>query len=162
MKEIGLLVSPQLLLEGNHTMESGMAAMSALATLAGRPSAVVCSNDLTAIGVMREAYELGLEIPRDLSVIGFDDIRLAQFIIPPLTTVQMSRTAIAGTAFNALLECVEPEWSSPKMSIINTNLVLRRTTALAPDRRKKAAGGENQTPTTDGFRERSQPPFAFA
>jgi hypothetical protein len=74
----------------------------------------------------------------------------------------MSRTAIAGTAFNALLECVEPEWSSPKMSIINTNLVLRRTTALAPDRRKKAAGGENQTPTTDGFRERSQPPFAFA
>ncbi len=50
------------------------------------PSAVMCSNDMTAIGVMREAYDHGIAIPRDLSVVGFDDIRLAQFIIPPLTT----------------------------------------------------------------------------
>ena len=60
-----------------------MKAMSALAALPDRPSAVVCSNDLTAIGVMRQAFELSLDVPQDLSVIGFDDIRIAQFMIPP-------------------------------------------------------------------------------
>src|SRR5450755_961544 len=55
MKEIVLPIPPQLLVEGDHTMEAGMSAMSALASLPGRPSAVVCSNDLTAIGLMRQA-----------------------------------------------------------------------------------------------------------
>ena len=49
---------------------------------------MLCSNDMTAIGVMREAYDQDIKIPDDLSVIGFDDIRLAEFTIPPLTTVR--------------------------------------------------------------------------
>ena len=82
MNEIGLTTPPDLILEGDHTMQAGMKAMSALAALPDRPSAVVCSNDLTAIGVMRQAFELSLDVPQDLSVIGFDDIRIAQFMIP--------------------------------------------------------------------------------
>ena len=117
-------------------MEAGMKSISALALLPDRPSAVVCSNDMTAIGVMRQAFELAIEVPRDLSVVGFDDIRLAQFMTPPLTTVQMSQTEIANTAFRALLECVtdEPNQKAKEPYPINTNLVLRRTTALAPGR----------------------------
>jgi len=136
MREIDLVVSLDFVVEGDHTMEAGMKSISALALLPERPSAVVCSNDMTAIGVMRQAFELAIEVPRDLSVVGFDDIRLAQFMTPPLTTVQMSQTEIANTAFRALLECVtnEPNQKAKEPYSINTNLVLRRSTALAPGR----------------------------
>jgi LacI family transcriptional regulator len=132
MNEIGLQTSRETSVQGDHTLEGGMKAMTELAALRNPPSAVVCSNDLTAIGVMRQAFELSLEVPRDLSVVGFDDIHLAQFMVPPLTTVQMSPTEIADTAFRALLECVDPE---PRRfarngNVINTNLVLRRSTSL--------------------------------
>jgi LacI family transcriptional regulator, galactose operon repressor len=144
MEEIGLEVSPEMLVEGNHTMESGMEATSALVSLQKRPTAVVCSNDLTAIGVMREAFELSLNIPRELSIVGFDDTRLAQFMIPPLTTVQMSQIGIATLAFRALLDSVEPSPNENAVEVgaIETNLVLRSSTSLTRDRRPVA----RQTP----------------
>jgi DNA-binding LacI/PurR family transcriptional regulator len=134
MKEINLETPPYMYAEGDHTMKAGMHAMSVLAALPDRPSAVVCSNDMTAIGVMRQAFELCLEIPRQLSVIGFDDIRLAQFMIPPLTTVQMSQIEIARLAFRALLDSVEPtaDGRAREIPAIKTNLVLRRSTTLSP------------------------------
>lgn len=136
MREITLEVCPTLLIEGDHTMESGIKAMSELADLAYRPTAVICSNDMTAIGVMRQAFQMGLSIPQDLSVVGFDDIRLAQFMIPPLTTVRMSQREVASIAFRALLDSVEcPEEASPtKAYAMRTNLVLRSSTALAYER----------------------------
>lgn len=136
MTEISLEVCPTLLIEGDHTMESGMQAMSELADLADRPTAVICSNDMTAIGVMRQAFQMGVSVPQDLSVVGFDDIRLAQFMIPPLTTVQMSQSEVASIAFRALLDSVEcPDQASPnKGYAMRTNLVLRSSTTLARER----------------------------
>jgi LacI family transcriptional regulator len=140
MNEIGLETSPDLLAQGDHTMEAGLKAMSALVSLRNRPTAVVCSNDLTAIGVMRQAFELSLDVPRKLSVVGFDDIRLAEFMIPPLTTVQMSQTEIAETAFMALLESLDCGRMRPSQApVIKTRLVLRRSTTLAPHRRMTGA-----------------------
>ena len=159
MKEIGLETSPEMLVQGDHTMESGMKAMSALAALPARPSAVVCSNDLTAFGVMRQAFELSLDVPRDLSVVGFDDIRMAQFLNPPLTTVQMSQTKIGETAFTALLECAEPERSRPsREAVISTNLVLRRSTTLAPHRQTKTDSAPAQPPTIAPSPEQAEAP----
>src|ERR1700691_4888890 len=100
MIEIGL--SPDLVVVGDHRMEGGMKALLQLWGMNDRPTAVLCSNDMTAIGVMREAYDQDVKIPNDLSVIGFDDIRLAEFTIPPLTTVQMSQTELARIALDAL------------------------------------------------------------
>lgn len=136
MKEIDLEVLPELLIEGDHTIEAGIRAMSALALLPRRPSAVICLNDMTAIGVMRTAFDLSLNIPRVLSVVGFDNIRLAQFMTPPLTTVQMSQTEIAGVAFRALLDLVDParNGTSPEVGVIRTDLVLRCSTALVSGR----------------------------
>jgi DNA-binding LacI/PurR family transcriptional regulator len=136
MREIGLPAPGQLLIDGDHTMAAGIRAMSILADLQDRPSAVICSNDMTAIGVMPQALELLLDVPRDLSVVGFDDIRLAQFMIPPLTTVQLSQFEIADIAFKTLLDCTKAhgDRSSYCKHIIKTNLVLRRSTALAPGR----------------------------
>jgi DNA-binding LacI/PurR family transcriptional regulator len=132
MREIGLEEAPQLIIEGNHTMEGGMAALTQLLDQALRPTAILCSNDLTAIGVMRKSHEAGLTIPRDLSVIGFDDIRLAQFVIPPLTSVQMSQAELARLAFHALLADVERKTPAPHGSeyVLKTNLVLRESTSL--------------------------------
>src|SRR5579863_5661794 len=85
------------------------------------------------IGVVREAYDHNIKIPDDLSVVGFDDIRLAEFTTPPLTTVQMSQKELARIAFQALLTEVESEPASHERHEyeLNTNLVLRRSTALA-------------------------------
>lgn len=88
-------------------MEGGMRALAALAALPNRPTAVMCSNDMTAIGVMREAYGRGIPIPSYLSVVGFDDIRISRFTNPPLTTVQMSQSEVAELAFEALLDSIE-------------------------------------------------------
>ncbi|HEY8670157.1 MAG TPA: LacI family DNA-binding transcriptional regulator, partial [Terriglobales bacterium] len=132
MKEIGLPVPPELIVCGDHTMEGGMRALLEVANKPNRPTAVICSNDMTAIGVLREAYEYGIEIPADLSVVGFDDIRLAQFMTPPLTTIQMSQSLLAELAFNALIgEVEEVKTTVPRKFDLVTTLVLRRTTALA-------------------------------
>jgi len=134
MEEIGLPVDPACLIEGTHTMEGGIDAMKKILAFPKRPTAVVCSNDMTAIGVMRQSYEAGVSIPRDLSVVGFDDIRIAQFMTPPLTTVRMSQPEIARMAFNALLAEVQRKMPSPDGTeyVLRTSLVLRDSTALAP------------------------------
>jgi LacI family transcriptional regulator len=140
MQEIGLETDPQLVVEGDHTMEGGMAAFTRLLAGPIRPTAVLCSNDMTAIGVMRESHDAGISIPRDLSVIGFDDIRLAQFVLPPLTSVQMSQSELARLAFNALMTEVERETPAPNGTdyLLKTNLVLRESTGLISSASKAA------------------------
>lgn len=132
MQEIGLEADPRLVVEGDHTLEGGMAAFTRLLAGPVRPTAVLCSNDMTAIGVMRESHDAGISIPRDLSLIGFDDIRLAQFMLPPLTSVQMSQPELARLAFNALLAEVERDVPAPNGTdyVLKTNLVLRESTGL--------------------------------
>jgi LacI family transcriptional regulator len=134
MEEIGIAVPREMIVEGDHRMEGGMRALVQLAGLPNRPTAILCSNDMTAVGVMREAYEYGIVIPRDLSLVGFDDIRLSQFTTPPLTTVQMSQTLLAEYAFQALLSEAQRTSSAPagREYELLTSLVLRRSTALAP------------------------------
>lgn len=134
MEEIGLTANPDLIVEGDHTLEGGMRAMTALPRGRNRPTAIMASNDMTAIGVMRQSYDDKISIPRDLSVIGFDDIRMAQFILPPLTTVQMSQAELARLAFHALLKDVQREAPEPHGTeyVLQTSLVLRESTAMSP------------------------------
>jgi LacI family transcriptional regulator, galactose operon repressor len=144
MSEIGLEVAPEMVVEGDHTMLGGMRAQQELMRLRKPPTAILCSNDVTAIGVMREAYDLGLSVPRDLSIVGFDDIRLSEFITPPLTTVQMSQTELARIAFQALLNDVAKEAVNEgrKEYPLTTNLILRRSTALAVSNPGRARASE--------------------
>jgi LacI family transcriptional regulator len=145
MTEIGL--SPDLIVIGDHRMDGGMRALVELNGLSRRPTAVLCSNDMTAIGMMREAYDHNIKIPEDLSVVGFDDIRLSEFTIPPLTTVQMSQKGLAQIAFQALLNEVEcdPPLHVRREYELTTSLVLRRSTALARNERsaKKPHSGKS-------------------
>ena len=91
LHECGIAPTPAWIVEGDHTLEGGIAAMEQLLATSPIPTAVMCSNDMTAIGVMHKLYRAGLRVPDDLSVIGFDDIHISEVTIPPLTTVQMSR-----------------------------------------------------------------------
>jgi DNA-binding LacI/PurR family transcriptional regulator len=134
MKEIGMAVDPELLVEGNHTLEGGEAAFEKLMALPSPPTAVMCSNDMTAMGVLRKSYGEGMVIPRDLSVVGFDNIRIAQYMLPPLSTIEMSQAELARIAFEALLEDVHRKAPDPKGTeyVLKTSLVLRESTALSP------------------------------
>ena len=132
MAELGLTAPAEHIVEGNHTMEGGIAAMEHLTSLADLPSAVVCSNDMTAIGVLHALYRTTNGVPQDISVVGFDDIHLAQFMLPPLTTIQMSCNHLAAAAVEALRAGIErdhpmaakTEWQIP------TRLVVRQSTAF--------------------------------
>jgi|ERR1700677_384269 LacI family transcriptional regulator len=136
MQEIGLAVDPQLVVAGDHTTEGGMDAAAKLLRVPAKPTAILCSNDMTAIGVMRKSYEDGVVIPRDLSLVGFDDVRLARFMLPPLTTVQMSQAELARLAFEALLADVDRQdpMSNGTEYALQTNFILRKSTAIAPTR----------------------------
>jgi LacI family transcriptional regulator len=134
MQENGLTVDSELIVTGDHKVEGGIAALAQLAALSKKPTAILCSNDMTAVGVMREAYDRGITIPRELSVIGFDDIRLAEFTTPPLTTVRMSQKQLAEYAFQALRGEVEGHGDSAngKEVELETSLILRGSTAKVP------------------------------
>ncbi len=99
------------------------------------PAAVVCSDDMTAIGVLHELDETTYQVPRDISAVGFDDIHLAQFMLPPLTTVQMSCRDLAAAAVEALRAGIESD--HPKAAQrewpIQTRLVARRSTDFPRD-----------------------------
>ena len=132
MKEIGLVAHKNLMVEGDHTLEGGVKATESLLSLSKRPTAVLCSNDMTALGVMHECHKEGVSIPGDLSLVGFDDIKLAQFFLPPLTSVRMSQSELAHIAFHALLTELERKTPSERGTeyMLETSLVLRDSTAV--------------------------------
>lgn len=138
MRELGLAVNRDYMVEGNHKPEGGGRALHKLVGLRERPTALLCSNDMTAIGVMRAAFELGIEVPKQLSIIGFDDIRMADFMIPPLTTVQMSQSELATQAFHALLKETKRDTPDPEGTeyILKTRLIQRSTTTFPPGSRR--------------------------
>jgi len=130
MQECGIVVDTRWIVEGDHTMEGGIAAAEKLLTGARLPTAVMCSNDMTAIGVLHKAYRAGLRVPDDLSIIGFDNIHITQMTIPPLTTIQMSCFDLAREAVMALRAHVEQTPAPKRDYPIETQLVVRETTGF--------------------------------
>lgn len=127
LEECGITPLDAWIVPGDHTLEGGMRALETLQAMPEMPTAVMCSNDLTAIGVMHKAFRSGLRIPEDLSVIGYDDIQMARLMIPPLTTVQMSRLELARSAITALRSQVEGG-DAERLHRIETHLVVREST----------------------------------
>lgn len=132
MSELGLTVPDAHMVEGTHTMEGGIKATEQLLQLVELPTAIACSNDMTAIGVLHGLHRHKYSAPNDLSVVGFDDIHLSQFMLPPLTTVQMSCKLLAAAAVQALRAGIEPGniHSPQKEWAISTSLVVRQSTSF--------------------------------
>ncbi len=118
---------------GNHRIDGGFQAMSRMLERTPLPTALLCSNDLTALGALRAIRRKGLRVPDDISVVGFDDIALAEFTEPPLTTVRLPREEIAGKAFEALLASLSDTTHMGAEYQISPQLVVRESTARARD-----------------------------
>lgn len=131
MREIGVQVGPESIVEGTHTLEGGMEGMRILTNNRIKPTAVMCSNDMTAIGVLHELYDTKTRVPDDISVIGFDDIHIAEFTFPPLTTIRMACSDLARSAIEALRVGIEASGdpSDAKEWMIPTQLIVRQSTS---------------------------------
>jgi len=129
MRAHHLRPDPRLIREGTHTADGGQKAMAALLRGGKPPTAVVCSNDWTAIGALHAIDAAGLRVPEDLSVVGFDDIPLASYTKPPLTSVRMSAGDVGSTAFDALFRLIGGERLEGDVYQIPTQLVIRRSSA---------------------------------
>ncbi|QFY07754.1 LacI family DNA-binding transcriptional regulator [Nonomuraea phyllanthi] len=125
----GVPVDPELIGRGDFLVEGGLAEAHRLLSRPDRPTAIFATNDGQAIGVYHAAHELGLRIPDDLSVIGFDDLPSVRWAIPPLTTIRqpLSQMAAAATSMMLTLAAGEP---LPQSRIeLATDLVVRGSTA---------------------------------
>jgi len=141
LREKGIKLGKDQLASGNHRVDGGYAAMRQLLQQNQRPTAVLASNDLMAIGAITAIYEAGLTVPRDISVVGFDDIEISGAFNPALTTVRLSRAEIATRAFFALYlannGANEGKGSRKKVQsvqhTVSTELIIRKSTAPPPD-----------------------------
>jgi DNA-binding LacI/PurR family transcriptional regulator len=131
MDAAGVAVDPKLIRYGNFYADAGVREGRALLELdmPARPTAIFALNDLQAVGVYQAARELGLHIPDDLSVVGFDDIPTARWATPPLTTVRQPLAQMAVTAARLLLRLAAGEHPTETRIELATDLVMRASTA---------------------------------
>lgn len=126
----GLEVEQQLFKQGYFVFESGLEAARELLTSPQPPTAIFASNDDMAAGVLMAAHELGIDVPGELSVAGFDDTYIARTVWPRLTTVHQPTYDLAYTATNLLLDMLETG-EIPKPARLEHRLVCRESTAPA-------------------------------
>ena len=118
--------------DGNYTFDSGRVAADRLLDVVPRPTAIFSSNDEMAAGVMHAAMERGLHIPRDLSIIGFDDTPVAAHVWPPLTTVRGPIVSMARSAALKLLAGVDGGEQVEEPSRFLSTLIRRASVAPPP------------------------------
>jgi DNA-binding LacI/PurR family transcriptional regulator len=109
MQGCGLPAPEELVRQGGFGVDGGSRSLAELLALDDPPTAVVCANDRMALGALREARSQGRRVPKDLSLIGFDDIEAAGLADPPLTTITVDRAAMAAAACTALLGELEQD-----------------------------------------------------
>jgi DNA-binding LacI/PurR family transcriptional regulator len=125
-------IDPELIQSGQYTAEGGKEAGHKLLTHPNPPTAVFATNDFMAIGVMAAAWELGKQIPRDLSIVGLDDISLASYTTPPLTTIVIDKPAVMSLAIETLLRAIDGQ-ATESSSMYPATLAVRGSTALCTE-----------------------------
>ncbi len=131
MRAHGLSPDRRMIREGTHTADGGQREMAALLRANRKPTAVIASNDWTAIGALHAIQSEGLRVPEEISLVGFDDIPLVSYTSPALTTVRMSAVDVGSTAFEALFRMIGGELPEGDVFQIATKLVIRHSTAKA-------------------------------
>lgn len=126
------------IVEGNNDADTGAAAVQQLLATERFPTAILCSNDVTAMGATRALFKCGLRVPMDVSVVGADDIPFAALTQPPLTTVQMPRDRLGSLALELLQELLGKKSGKGKAVVLDTELVIRESTGSAPGEVERA------------------------
>jgi LacI family transcriptional regulator len=117
----------QWIFHGNWSEDSGYTGFSHLVNLKDPPSAIFCSNDLMAIGALRAAADMGVGIPEAVSIVGYDDIRLASFVNPRLTTIHQPIHRVGKTAAELLLRLLSGQPERPRQVMLQPQLIVRKS-----------------------------------
>jgi LacI family transcriptional regulator len=126
----------EILFEGNFTEESGWAAGQQIAQARPRPDAVFAANDMMAIGCLAAMSDAGLRVPEDVAVGGFDDIPIARYVSPALTTIRVPIAELGAVALEALARAIETPRAKPaRTKILPVELVVRRSCGAGPPAR---------------------------
>ena len=128
LAERGYPLDPELWQWADAGLDDGYVAGRRLLALSRPPTAIFATNDLMAIGVLAAAREHGCSVPRDLSVVGFDDIHVARYLTPPLTTIRVEKTTLMATATDLLLRIIAGE-EVPSLPPLAPSLIVRESTA---------------------------------
>jgi LacI family transcriptional regulator, galactose operon repressor len=132
LSDAGLPVDPNLIRVGDYELEMSQEPARQLLTLDDRPTAVFAANDLSAMQTMHVARTLGLAIPGDVSVVGFDNIPESALIEPPLTTIDQSIQEMGRRAVELLIAVIEGETGLTQQVTLPTRLVVRQSTGVPP------------------------------
>lgn len=136
MQEAGIEISAAYRVSGSYRYTDGVEAGTRLLTLQDRPTAIFCSNDEMAAGVMSIAHNLGIDVPSELSIIGFDDSPTAQHIWPALSTVRWPIRAMGSRAAHILVHdflAPEADLGAPDYTVLESDFIERQSVALARD-----------------------------
>ncbi len=133
LNRAGLECTPALIQHGDFSIESGRLAAQRLLEATPRPTAIFCANDEMAIGAIAELKAAGRTIPADVSVVGFDDLQIAGFYDPPLTTVRQPRREIGETSMRMMLDRLANDNLDARDCVLPWELVVRSSSA-APGR----------------------------
>jgi LacI family transcriptional regulator len=128
LEEAGLSYDESLVVRGDYHAQSGMEITHYFLKMDPRPTAVFALNDLMALGALRAAAEAGYSIPRDLAVVGYDDLEIARFTNPPLTTIAQPKKEIGAQAINLLVDRMTRKSRAPSRLVLAPELIVRRST----------------------------------
>lgn len=128
---LNLDLKPEWIIAGDFSIAAGCLAAQAWIAMADRPTAVFCASDQLALAFIAELSRNGFKVPDDVSVMGFDDIDLAEQFIPPLTSIRQDRLLIGETAANMLMERIEsPDGHGAEhAAVVPVSLIIRESTA---------------------------------
>ena len=129
LRRCGITVDPHYIARGNFTYEAGANALEQLLALPQPPTAIFCHSDIMALGALSYAKRQGLKVPDDLSIIGFDNISLAEFCDPPLTTVAQPRFDIGREAMLLLLNQLSGQFVESGSRLLDCELIIRGSTS---------------------------------
>ncbi|PIF24033.1 transcriptional regulator, LacI family [Candidatus Pantoea floridensis] len=125
MVNSGLLVPPGYVVDGDFEFQGGFNAMNQLLTLDSLPEAVFTSNDAMAVGVYHALFQAGLRVPQDIAVMGYDNIELARYLTPPLSTVHQPKDELGELAIDTLIHRMSDPDASQQTLVLTPELVER-------------------------------------
>jgi LacI family transcriptional regulator len=133
VQDLGLAYRDEYVAYGDFYTESGRTTMAKLLALPEPPTAVFAASDMMALGAIRAAADAGLSVPEDVSVIGFDDIQLADHMNPPLTTLRQDKAGLGSAAGAALVSLIDGNGAAAAESVVlPVNLIERGSSAAPP------------------------------
>jgi len=143
LEQAGLSYDENLVLRGDYHAQSGMEITHSILMMTPRPTAIFALNDLMALGALRAAAEAGYSVPRDLAVVGYDNLELTRFTNPPLTTISQPKKEIGARAVHLLVDRISQKSRPPSRLVLAPELIIRRSTKEVDQFMASSAPGLN-------------------